>query len=207
MQETTTVNKPKSSKKVLLEIYDWGESLLAAAIAVIVILTFMVRVTIVDGDSMLPTLRDNQFLALSRIYNAPKHNDIVVIFAQGMVADDGISYGKPIIKRVVGLPGDTISIDSEAGVIYRNGEPLTLEYIDGFLHENGHRISDYTYMRRDIPEGAELVVPDYHVFVLGDNRNNSIDSRANNVGMVELNYVIGKVLFRITPFDLFGPVM
>jgi signal peptidase I len=206
MQETTVPSKPKA-KKPLLELYDWAESLLAALLAVIVVLTFVVRGTIVDGDSMIPTLRDSQFLILSRVYAAPKHNDIVVIYAHNMVSDDGRSYGKPIIKRVIGLPGDVISIDSAEGVVYRNGEPLALEYRGDFLYEDGHIINDYTFTRRDMAPGAELVVPDHHIFILGDNRNNSIDSRDNDVGMVNLNYVIGKVMFRLTPLDLFGPVV
>jgi len=197
----------KKAKKPLLEVYDWSESFLAAIIAVLVVLTFVVRGTTVDGDSMIPTLHNRQFLVMSRIYSTPRHNDIVVIFAHNMVADDGRSYGKPIIKRVVGLPGDTISIDSEAGIVYRNGEALPLEFRDGILYEDGHIINDYTSRRFDMQPGTELTVPDNHIFVMGDNRNNSVDSRDNSVGMVERNYVIGKVFFRLTPADKFGLVV
>jgi signal peptidase I len=203
MEKTITAKK---QKKLLPEIYDWVESFAVAFLAVIVILTFVVRGTIVDGDSMLPTLQNRQFLVLSRMYTSPSHNDIIVIHAANMVADDGRSYGKTIIKRVIGIPGDIISIDSYTGIVYRNHQPLNIEYRDGVLFEDSHAINDYTFSRHNFPEGAELVVPDNHLFVLGDNRNNSIDSRASEVGMINLNYVIGKVQFRLSPIEQFGMV-
>jgi signal peptidase I len=198
---------PPKKKKALLETYDWTESILAAFLAVIVCLTFVVRGTVVDGDSMLPTLQNNQFLVLSRIYNNPEHGDIVVVFAPNMVSDNGRSYGKTLIKRVIGIPGDRISIDSDEGIVYRNGEPLDVTEINGVLYEDGYVIRQRTYTRHSMAPGAEMVVPENHLFIMGDNRNNSIDSRANEVSMVEMNYVVGKVILRLTPLEHFGTVI
>jgi signal peptidase I len=192
-------------KKVLNEIYEWTESILFALIAVIVILTFIIRGTRVEGDSMLPTLEDTQFLAISHLYTSLKHNDIVVVYAKDI--DGALSDGRNVIKRVIGVPGDTISIDTEAGLIYRNGEALPVEYRDGVIYEAGHMIYDVTKARFDMQAGVVWTVPENHIFVLGDNRNNSKDSRSSDVGMIDTNYVIGRVVFRVTPFSEVGRVV
>jgi signal peptidase I len=139
------------------------------------------------------------------VYDRLKHNDIVVIYATGIPAGDG-TYGKPIIKRVIGLPGDTIRIDTVEGVVYRNSAALPLSELRGTIYEDGHVIADYTRSRFDMPVTDELLVPDNCIFVMGDNRNNSKDSRDRSVGMVDKNYVIGKVLLRVTPFERLGQV-
>jgi len=201
--EQKTSFKAKTARAILSELYDWSESIIAALVAVIMVLTFVVRATVVDGNSMLPTLTDSQFLALSRIYGSLQHNDIVVIYAKNIEAERGV-FGKPIIKRIVGLPGDTINIDFDEGVVYRNGEALPQEVSDGFIHEDGHLINDYT--KRRLSMEGEVAVPENSVFVMGDNRNDSLDSRDSAVGMVDMNYIVGKVLFRLTPFNKFGAV-
>ena len=184
MEEKTALKK-KTSKPILHELYDWAESMLSAIILVIVILTFIIRGTVVDGDSMLPTLEDNQFLMLSRVYgNMLNYNDIVVVYAQNLAAGDGTgNYGKPIIKRVIGLAGDEVYVCRESGEAFRNP-----------LNQNGLSVTD------------KYTVPANHIFVLGDNRGNSMDSRHSNVGMIDNNYIIGRVIFRVTPFELFGSV-
>ncbi|MDR2532614.1 MAG: signal peptidase I [Oscillospiraceae bacterium] len=203
--EEKALPKKKTAKSAIHELYDWTESILAALIAVIIILVFVVRTTRVEGGSMLPTLHDSEFLAITHLYSGLKYNDIVVIYAKNIETDEN-EYGKPIIKRVIGLPGDTIYLDSGNGVIYRNDEALPTEYRDGLIYEDGHVINDYTRSRGEMPEGATWTVPEYHIFVLGDNRNYSKDSRNRDVGMVDQNYVIGRVILRITPFDKFGMV-
>jgi signal peptidase I len=204
--EEAAVKKPKVFKKILKEIYEWTESILFALIVVIFILTFIARGTRVEGDSMLPTLEDAQFLAISHLYTSLKHGDIVVVYSPTI--DGPASAGRNVIKRVIGIPGDTISIDTAEGVVYRNGEALPIEYReDGAIFENGYTISDVTRARFDMPEGGVWEVPENHIFVMGDNRNSSKDSRSNDVGMIDTNYVIGRVIFRVTPWSEFGRVI
>jgi signal peptidase I len=204
MQETKTIKKPIKLKLIMREIYDWADSILFALIMVIVILVFVVRGTRVEGPSMLPTLENAQFLAITHLYTSLEHNDIVVVYSKNI--DGADAPGRNIIKRVIGLPGDTIALDTAAGRVYRNSEALPIEYIDGSVYENGHLISEETRSRSDMPEGAVWIVPENHIFVMGDNRNYSKDSRSSEVGMIDMNYIIGRVLFRVTPFEKFGPV-
>ncbi|MCL2018499.1 MAG: signal peptidase I [Oscillospiraceae bacterium] len=203
--ESKTDVKIKAVRKPLRELYDWAESILIGLITVVVVLTFAIRGTRVDGASMLPTLEDSQFLAISNLYCTLNYNDIVVVYAKDIDLSIG-GGGRPVIKRVIGLEGDRIGIDSQSGVVYRNGEALPIEIIGGIIYEDGHTIKELTRNRGDMYEDAEWVVPSNSIFVMGDNRNNSKDSRSEDVGMVNENYVIGKVLFRVTPFDKFGQV-
>ena len=185
------------------EAFDWVESIIIAVIAIILIFTFLVRVTSVDGSSMYPTLVDQERLLVTDMFYSPSYNDIVILQANGLVNDRG-EYGKPIVKRVIGLPGDTISIDFNNGIVYRNGEALETEVIDGLIYEDGHTINEYTYNSIDFT--GEVTVPAGCIFVMGDNRNRSTDSRSRLVGMVDENYIIGKAFLRITPFSKFGTI-
>lgn len=193
----------KTKTTFMNEAFDWVESIIIAVIAIILIFTFLVRVTSVDGSSMYPTLVDQERLLVTDLFYSPSYNDIVILQANGLVNDKG-EYGKPIVKRVIGLPGDTISIDFNNGIVYRNGEALETEVIDGLIYEDGHTINEYTYNSIDFT--GEVTVPAGCIFVMGDNRNRSTDSRSRLVGMVDENYIIGKAFLRITPFSKFGTI-
>lgn len=193
----------KTKASFMSETFDWVESIIIAVIAIILIFTFLVRVTSVDGSSMYPTLVDQERLLVTDLFYSPSYNDIVILQANGLVNDKG-EYGKPIVKRVIGLPGDKINIDFSNGIVYRNGEALETEVIDGLIYEDGHTINEYTYNSIDFT--GEVTVPAGCIFVMGDNRNRSTDSRSRLVGMVDENYIIGKAFLRITPFSKFGTI-
>lgn len=201
--EKKGVKKEKKPFSVFGEMFDWIESTLLGIIGVMLVFTFLVRVTTVDGQSMMPTLQNENRLLISDLMYEPAYGDIVVLQANGLVNDRG-EYGMPIVKRVIGLPGDTIDIDFEQGVVYRNGEPLAIRYINAgsTIYEENYTINALTHLQQDFD--GEVTVPEGHIFVLGDNRNDSLDSRSSSVGMVNQNYIVGRAFLRVTPFSEFG---
>lgn len=167
-------------------IVEWVEAVVWAAAVLLLLFTFAARIVHVEGDSMLPTLTGGERLLISSVPYTPRHGDIVV-------TDQYTEYGRVLIKRVIGCPGDTIDIDFAAGVVYRNGEALT---------------EPYTAAPTNLAEGVAfpLTVPEGCVFVMGDNRNDSLDSRSLEVGCIDVRDVLGKVLWRLTPLSRMGAV-
>lgn len=170
------------------EIKDWIKTILISVVLAWLISTFIARPTIVKLESMYPTLEQNHYLILEKItyrFNEPERGDIVV-FESPIKEDDG--KGLNLIKRVIGVEGDHIVI--KEGHTYINGEKLDEEYING----------DYTHGNIDI------VIPENHVFVMGDNRPVSLDSRADEIGSIDTDTIQGKVLIRLFPFNKIGTV-
>ncbi|MDO4748259.1 MAG: signal peptidase I [Eubacteriales bacterium] len=172
--EKITVNKNKISSN----IYDWVHSILIAVVAVVVILTFCFRLIDVDGTSMESTLINTDKVIITDLFYTPENGDIVVISH----AED---YDKPLVKRVIATEGQSLRIDFDTNQVYVNGELLDEPYIQG------------TTVRGDaeIPE----VIPEGKVFVLGDNRTFSKDSRYSDIGLIDVNNIIGKAQFVIVP--------
>ncbi|MDR1755210.1 MAG: signal peptidase I [Eubacterium sp.] len=194
------ISARKSKKIFLYDIYEWVESLFLPLIFIVLLMTFTARISKVDGGSMLPTLHNNDYLVIGNIFYKPVYNDIIVLQASNL-HNERFESGKPIVKRVVGLPGDRIFVDTEGGFVYRNGEMLDIEEKNGIIFEDGHMINDYS---RSGEIREEITVPKNSVFVMGDNRMNSLDSRFSSVGMIDENYIVGKVVLRILPFENFG---
>lgn len=192
--------KGKESGSIYEEFLEWSETIIFAFFTVIILFTFIVRQANVDGESMLPTLRDGEKLIVHHLFYTPEKGDIVIVDAQyGYVYTDGVlkqnvGLGKPIVKRVIGAPGDTIDIDFEAGTVSVNGEVLVENYIKDPTQrdEGGHQYP--------------VVVPNGCYFVMGDNRMNSLDSRSGAVGFIPEDEIMGKVVFRLWPVDRFGTV-
>ena len=181
----TQVAKKDSAKTILKE---WIRDIAIAIVIAVLILQF-IKPTIVKESSMEPTLYENHYIFLSKqaytLFGDPERGDIVV-FHSDLTRADGAE--KLLIKRVVGLPGDVISIVD--GKVYINGEEYEEPYIkDGYT--NGYI------------EG--LVVPSGYLFCMGDNRLVSIDSRDDRVGCIEESRIVGKAVFRLAPFSLIGP--
>ncbi len=145
--------------------------------------TFLTRHTVVDGGSMDNTLQDGQHLLISDLFYTPKRGDIVVL--QSPETDD---IKAPIVKRIIALEGDTVRI--EAGVVYVNGEPLDEPYVKRGCHLEQH----FDFPEHTVEEG--------HVFVLGDHRDNSYDSRYFND--IDKRCILGRAYLRIFPFADFG---
>lgn len=164
--------------------YDWGEALIVSLIFIVLLFTFVVRLIGVDGSSMFPTLHDMDVMIVSDLGYTPEKGDIVVLNKKSFI--DG-----PIVKRIIATGGDTVDIDFSAGTVMVNGETLDENYI----YEPTHLSYDMTFPQ---------IVPEGCVFVLGDNRNGSTDSRASSLGMVDERYIIGHVLAVVWPLDHFG---
>ena len=197
-EKITTENENNGTadkKNLFADMFDWMCSIFSAILCFIVIFTLFARVITVDGESMVPTLQNQQRLIVSDMFYTPQYGDIVILYADKLANEATRSYGKPIVKRVIGLPGDKIKIDFVNGIVYRNGEAMTEEYTN-----------TPTNLPENFPINGEITVEEGKVFVLGDNRNNSKDSRSNDVGQVDMRYIMGKAYLRIWPLNALGTV-
>ena len=164
------------------DLYEWVQSLVGSVLVVVAIFTFVIRMMGVDGHSMLYTLQhgDRLLVVNSMLYHDYKYGDIVILRKNGVFDDD------PIVKRVIAVEGQTVDIDFTEGIVYVDGEALEEDYI---------REPTYTAEGTEFP----LTVPEGSIFVMGDNRNGSSDSRDYRLGTVDTRYVIGKAAFLIFP--------
>ncbi len=164
-------------------IYSVLSYLLICMLAVFVAFTFFFRLAVVDGASMYPTLNTGDRIIISNFLYSPDYGDIIAINKESAAESS-------MIKRVIGLPGDTVSINFETHLITVNGKVV---YEDYEVWEPISEAYDMTF------PSDTVTVPENSVFVLGDNRNNSIDSRHETVGFIHLDEINGKALFRIYP--------
>ncbi len=167
-----------SVKSVLLYMRD----LVCLIAGVLLLFSLCFRIVVVSGPSMNNTLYDGDWLLVlgNIFYGEPKQGDIVV------ASKDSFDDGTPIIKRVIATEGQQVDIDFNAGIVYVDGEPL---------------IEPYTLTTTNLAEGVEfpLVVDKGCVFVMGDNRNASKDSRSNEIGLVDEREILGKAIFLAIP--------
>ncbi len=161
-------------------LYEWIHSLVFAVAIVVIILTFFLRLVDVSGTSMLDTLKSEDKVIVTNFFYTPNHGDIVVI-------SHGAEYSKPLIKRVIATEGDKLEIDFETETVRVNGEVLKEDYIKGHTRDE----------QGEIPQ----VVPKGKVFVMGDNRTVSLDSRSPEIGLIDVKDIIGKAQFVVFPFD------
>ncbi|MBE6606014.1 MAG: signal peptidase I [Ruminococcaceae bacterium] len=180
-------------------LYDFFEMIIIAATITIVTFMFIGRLTVVDGPSMMNTLIDKETLFVSNFAYTPKQGDIVV-FQQ-----PNSHINEPIVKRVIATEGQVVDIDFDNWIVYVDGKPLFIDnngdpMIEPYInYKDGYRMNEYDV---DFP----ITVPEGEVFLMGDNRNHSNDSRSSDIGTVDKRYIFGRVICRIRPFSKFGPV-
>lgn len=164
------------------DLYEWIQSLVGSVLVVVAIFTFGIRMLGVDGHSMLNTLQHGDRLMVVNpiFYHDYKYGDIVIL------RKTGVFDNEPIVKRVIATGGQTVDIDFSEGVVYVDGEALEEDYI---------REPTYTAEGTEFP----LTVPEGSIFVMGDNRNHSSDSRDASLGTVDTRYVIGRAVILAFP--------
>ncbi|MBQ4120062.1 MAG: signal peptidase I [Clostridia bacterium] len=191
--KTTEQIIKKGSKQKFSDLFEWCDVISISLICVIILFSFCFKVVRISGDSMLETLHSNEMVIITDLGYTPKAGDIVVISrnvensAETISAADG-----PIIKRVIATENQ--EVDIRGGKVYVDGQELNEDYLT------------YSYTQ---PSDVEfpLTVPKGHIFVLGDNRPCSLDSRRSSLGdngMIDSRYVLGHAIFRVFPFAKFG---
>lgn len=185
MDENNIYEPNEQPKKgVLREVLEWIVTILVAFVIAMIIRNFVFTVAMVDGESMMPTLTHGDRLIVWRLGYQPEKSDIIVLQQDGK---------PPYIKRIIATEGDVVDINYSTHTVSVNGEILNEDYI-----------LEPTVLRGDVV--FPLTVDEDHVFVLGDNRNNSSDSRISSVGQVKEEDVMGKAIIRIFPFNKLGSV-
>lgn len=187
----------KSSLKAF--IFDWLEVLVHAIIAVVICFSFLFRIATIDGPSMENTLHDGERVIISNLLYTPKVGDIVVISRNKENSVYTMNEGNtPIIKRIIATEGQTVDIDFEEGIVY----------VDGIALDEPYTKTPTTLMHSDNID-FPVTVDEGCVFVLGDNRNDSLDSRSARIGeygMIDTRYILGHAVYRVFPFDKIGKI-
>lgn len=174
-------------------IYEWIEVFVYSITFVMILFTFVMRLAVVEGSSMEKTLIENDTLVISDLFYTPKANDIIVFQSPTS------NYKKPIVKRVIALEGQTVDIDFDNWVVKVDGvsipedDYVNKEYLSGILRTMNSSSVSFPHI---VAEGC--------VFVLGDNRNASLDSRSSDIGDVDERFILGRVIIRILPLDKIG---
>ena len=167
------------------DIYDWIMSMLIALVACVALFVFCVRIIDVSGTSMLPTLKNEDKMFVSNLLYTPEAGDIVVF------KSDSYNPNKALVKRVIATEGQTVNIDFDNGIVYIDGVPIQEDYIAEVTKTKLDFIGP-----KKVPEGC--------VFVMGDNRNMSTDSRKAEIGMVDNRMILGRVYAVIFPISEMG---
>ena len=193
LKTTNTHDKdPKASKRdggktIASSVFDIAEMFAICAAVVLLVFTFVARLTVVDGESMEKTLHEGEFIMIRSVGYTPQRGDIVVV-------DDPSKapFDYPLIKRVIAVGGDEVDIDFDTWTVTVNGEPLTEDYVN---REN-RKMNTASY-------SFPITVAKGKVFVMGDNRNHSADSRNEFIKQIDERCVVGKAILRIFPLNKF----
>lgn len=186
---------PQNNQTFAGEFLEWIEVLCSAMVLVVVLFTFIFRIATIEGESMLYTLEGGDKVVISNLNYEPRQGDIVVVSrnAQNTIKAEADS-NEPIIKRVIAVGGQTVDIDFKTGTVYVDGTALEEDYL-----------GSPTYDKYDVE--FPIYIPEGYIFILGDNRGNSMDSRDGRIGeggLVDERYVLGRAVYRFLPFNKIG---
>ena len=178
------------------EIFEWLDAIVISVIAVILLFTFVFRTVGIKGESMENTLFENDHVVISNLFYSPKQGDIVVISRNySNLNGDTNTDDSPIIKRVIAVAGQDVTIDPTTGRVM----------VDNMLiSENYVKPGSITTWGDGSTETKTITVEEGKIFVMGDNREESLDSRYSQIGQVDIRYVLGRAIFRVYPFSSIG---
>lgn len=163
--------------KIYINVYDIASVLVVAVVTIMVLFSFVFRIVFVDGDSMLDTLHDGDMLVVSAYDREPEYGQVVIVTQDN-------SFGNPIVKRIIATENQTVDINFFTGDVY----------VDGVLLDEPY-IRNATINPEDMT--GPVTVPEGHVFVMGDNRQGSTDSRSDAIGLIREEYILGVVKYKV----------
>lgn len=192
------INNDKTAPKknnFMKGLIEQVELVVIVFVIIVLIFSFAARICQVSGDSMRDTLYNGENVIVSDAFYTPERGDIIVFHQTGESRND---YNEPIVKRVIGVAGDTVKLEH-----FRDGMRVTVTDPEG-----NSTVLKEDYIRYEYPTYSDSVtyVEEGTVFVMGDNRSDSSDSRSARIGLVDTRRILGKVVVRVTPFDRFGKV-
>ena len=183
--EKEAYEKLPPNEKLRRDLYDWIMSLMIALVISVALFVFCVRIIDVSGTSMVPTLHNGDKMFVSNLLYTPQAGDVVVF------KTDNYDPNKALVKRVIATEGQTVNIDFDNGIVYIDGVPIQEDYIAEVTTTKLDFIGP-----KKVPEGC--------VFVMGDNRNMSTDSRKAEIGMVDNRMILGRAYAVIFPIKEIG---
>lgn len=187
--QTPQGKKEEEKTSFKQDLYYWTQALIVVLVGLILVCTLAGRVIRVVGSSMVPTLHENDLLLLWSVGYTPQRGDVVVLRKESFM-----SY--PVVKRVIATGGEHVTVDYTTGTVSVDGVALDEPYLNELMVDTGS--PNMTVLDVTVPEGS--------VYVMGDNRNHSSDSRHRDLGTVDERYILGKALCRIFPLTAFGAV-
>ena len=191
MNDEIATTRKNDGRSFLKELYEWLDAVVVSVIVIILLFTFAFRIVGIKGRSMQNTLIDKDRVVITNLFYKPSRGDVVVISRNYLnINGDTDEDDSPIIKRVIATEGETVTIDPTSGTVSVDGKVLKEDYI---------KPGQITTWGDGSSEARSVTVEKGKIFVMGDNRGESLDSRYAAIGQVDTRYILGHALVRIYP--------